>query len=57
MMKRGMAGEKNVEFLGKEDRRYIIGAPRGQLTRYEKELLQKDWQRVHEGLEVKVVAA
>ncbi|MBI1746616.1 MAG: hypothetical protein HYR55_08515 [Acidobacteria bacterium] len=52
-----MAGEKNVEFLGKEDRRYIIGAPRGQLTRYEKELLQKDWQRVHEGLEVKVVAA
>ena len=55
VMDRGMASSGNFEFLNKEGRRYIVGANRGQLKKYETELLKKDWQRVHSGLEVKRV--
>lgn len=55
VMDRGMASEANFEFLNKEGRRYILGANRGQLKRYESELLKSDWQVVHSGLEVKLV--
>ena len=55
VMDRGMVSGKNVEFLKKDGRRYIIGANRGQLKRYEAELLKADWQTVQRGLEVKRV--
>ncbi|MBI1824198.1 MAG: IS1634 family transposase, partial [Nitrospirae bacterium] len=55
VMDRGMASEENFEFLNEKGRRYIVGANRAQLKRYERELLQKDWISVHEGLEVKKV--
>jgi len=55
VMDRGMASEENFEFLNEKGRRYIVGAHRAQLKRYERELLQKDWLSVHEGLEVKKV--
>ena len=55
VMDRGMASSGNFDFLNKEDRKYIIGANRGQLKQYENELLKKDWQTVQAGLEVKKV--
>lgn len=55
VMDRGMASGKNFEFLNKEGRQYIIGANRGQLKEYERELLKGDWERVQPGLEVKKV--
>ena len=55
VMDRGMASSDNFEFLNEEDRRYIVGANRGQLKKYEADLLGKDWQAVHSGLEVKRV--
>jgi len=55
VMDRGMASSDNFEFLNEEDRRYIVGANRGQLKKYEADLLGKDWQTVHSGLEVKRV--
>jgi len=55
VMDRGMASSDNFEFLQDRGRRYIVGANRGQLKHYEAELLKKDWQEAHTGLEVKRV--
>lgn len=53
VMDRGMVSEKNLEMLNKSGRRYIIGTPKCNLKHFEKYLLDKDWQMVHEGVEVK----
>jgi transposase len=56
-MDRGMASEKNFEFLNQEGRRYILGTPKSQLKAYEKELAEAGWRQVREGLEVKKCAS
>ena len=55
VMDRGMVSEENMGLLTKEGRRYILGTQRGQLKRYEEELLKGDWQEIQAGLEVKRV--
>jgi transposase len=50
-----MVSKDHMEFLREEGRRYIVGTPRSMLKEYEKTLLAEDWQRVREGLEVKLV--
>ncbi len=57
VMDRGMISEENLEYLRSEGRRYIVGTPKGQLKRFEQELLKSDWQQVREGLEVKRCAS
>lgn len=54
VMDRGMVSRANVEFLKEGGRRYIVGTPRTMLRKYEKQLLEKNWARVREGLEVKL---
>jgi len=54
IMDRGMANPDNLELLQEEGRRYIIGTPKKLLKRFERELLTQDWEKVHEGLEVKM---
>ncbi len=54
IMDRGMVSPGNLELLNSEGRRYIIGTPKAQLRKFEKELLSGDWQEVHEGVEVKL---
>lgn len=49
-----MVSEKNLEMLNKSGRGYIIGTPKCTLKHFEKYLLDKDWQMVHEGVEVKL---
>lgn len=34
---------------------YLVGTPKGRLTRYEQELLEVPWQKVREGVEVKLL--
>jgi len=53
VMDRGMVSEENLEFLRAGGRRYIVGTPKSQLKRFEKELLANDWGKVRDGLEVK----
>lgn len=53
VMDRGMVSEKNLEFLRTGGRRYIVGTPKSQLKRFEKELLADDWEKIRDGLEVK----
>lgn len=54
VLDRGMVSEENLEYLRDRGQRYIVGAPRSQLRRFERELLSKDWQEIREGLEVKL---
>lgn len=52
VMDRGMVSKKNLAMLQSSGRRYIIGTPKNQLRAFEQQLLAKEWEHVHEGLEV-----
>jgi len=56
VMDRGMVSGENLEFLRTGDRRYIIGTPKSQLKRFERQLLTRDWHEIRGGLEVKLCA-
>lgn len=43
-----------MAFLKEGDRRYILGASRASLKRYEKDLLSDGWTAIRDGLEVKL---
>jgi hypothetical protein len=42
---RGMMSKANIEFMESENRRYIIGASKGTLKKFERELLEEGWRR------------
>ena len=54
VMDRGMVSEENVEFLRENSQRYILGTPKSQLRRFERELLEGGWENIRDGLEVKL---
>ena len=54
---RGMMSQENIEFMESGNRRYIIGASKGTLKKFEQELLEDDWRAIREGLEVKLCSA
>jgi transposase len=51
---RGMMSKENIEFMESGNRRYIIGASKGTLKKFERELLKEDWLAIRDGLEVKL---
>jgi transposase len=51
---RGMMSKQNIEFMESGNRRYIIGVSKGTLKKFERQLLDEDWQVIREGLEVKM---
>jgi len=51
---RGMMSKENIEFMESGNRRYIIGASKGTLKKFERELLEEDWHAIRDGLEVKL---
>ncbi len=55
VMDRGMISEKNLAFLRKEGRRYLVGTPKSLLKTYEQALLTEDWHQIREGIEVKLL--
>jgi len=54
---RGMMSKENIKFMESENRRYIIGASKGTLKKFEQDLPKDDWQVIRDGLEVKLCAA
>ncbi len=54
---RGVASEKNLEALRRAGGLYLVGTPRTLLRKVEVELLEENWTRVREGIEVKRVAS
>ena len=57
VMDRGMVSKKNHALLQASGHRYIVGTPKNQLRSFEQHLLDKEWEQVHEGLEVKRCAS
>ncbi|MBN1766778.1 MAG: IS1634 family transposase [Sedimentisphaerales bacterium] len=51
---RGMMSKENLDFMQAGNRKYIIGASKSSLKRFERELLASDWQQIREDLEVKL---
>ena len=55
VMDRGMASEENLKWLREGGRRYVIGAVRSDLRRFEQKIVEaKDWQRIRDDIEVKL---
>ncbi len=54
VMDRGMTSESNLEFLRRENRRYIIGTHHSMLKKFEQQLLKQDWTTIRDGIEVKL---
>src|SRR5207302_6765033 len=42
VLDRGMVSEENVEYLQQGGRRYIVGTPKSQLKKFERELFAED---------------
>ena len=54
VMDRGMVSEENIRFLRSGGRRYILGASKSTLKKFEQELLKEDWHTIRDGIEVKL---
>ena len=54
---RGMMSQENIEFMESGNRRYIIGASKGILKKFERQLLEEDWHTIRDGLEVKLCSS
>ncbi|NNF07150.1 MAG: IS1634 family transposase [Candidatus Eisenbacteria bacterium] len=58
VMDRGIPTEEVLEEMRRDEPghppvHYIVGTPKGRLTKYEKRFLEKDWEEVRPGIEVK----
>jgi len=55
VMDRGMTSAKNIAWLQRGQRRYVIGTPKSEIKKWAAELVDRtDWQTVREGVEAKV---
>jgi hypothetical protein len=57
VMDRGIPTEEVLHEMRENDPPvyYLVGTPKGRLTRYEKALIEKPWQKVRDGVEVKLL--
>ncbi len=57
VMDRGIPTEENLQEMRQAEVpvSYLVGTPRGRLTKLEKEFLQQPWQQVKESVEVKLL--
>ena len=56
VMDRGMTSEDNIAWFWQTNRRYLVGTPRAELKKWEQQIVeQKDWNKVRDGLEVKLL--
>ena len=56
IMDRGIPTEESLEQMRAMGAAYLVGTPKGRLTKLEKAFLSQPWQRVREGVEVKRLA-
>ena len=52
---RGLATAKSVAYLKEHGQSYLVGTPKGMLEEFEAELCTRDWEVIHEQVQVKVV--
>jgi hypothetical protein len=56
VMDRGIPTEQTLEEMRNEGVAYLVGTPRGLLSKLEKDLVDRPWEQVHEGVQVKLLA-
>ena len=56
LMDRGIPTEESLDDLRARGGFYLVGTPRGRLTRLEKRLLEQPWKQVQSQIEVKLIA-
>lgn len=56
VMDRGMVSEANLEYFRKTGAHYLVGTPKSMLRKFEQQLLEHDWEKVQNGVEVKTCA-
>ena len=54
VMDRGMVSEDNLDMLRQARARYLVGTPKSMLKKFERDLLEQDWQHVESDVEVKL---
>lgn len=57
VMDRGIASHDNLEFLRAGERKYLVGTPKNQLPKFERQLLEGSWRAIRAGLEVQLCDA
>lgn len=55
MMDRGIPTEETLERMRDRGINYLVGTPKGRLTRLEKELIKRPWSRARESVSVKLL--
>lgn len=55
VMDRGVPTEAVLEEMRADGVAYLVGTPRRQLRKLEKELIEREWEAVHEGVQVKLL--
>lgn len=55
VMDRGMSSAENLEWLQEGGRKYVIGAPKSELRKWENEIVERrGWKQIREDVEVKL---
>lgn len=57
VMDRGMVSEENLEQVRSWNALYLVGTPKSMLKQFERDLLDDDWTRMENGVEVKLCHA
>jgi hypothetical protein len=55
VMERGVPTNETLRQMRDDGVAYLVGTPRRLLSKFEKELIDKSWERVHEGVQVKLL--
>lgn len=55
VMDRGIPTEESLRQMREEGVAYLVGTPRSLLPRKQQAFAQKDWEQVHEGMQVKLI--
>jgi len=55
VMDRGIPTEQTLEEMRAEGVGYLVGTPRSLLSKMEKDLVDRPWEQVHEGVQVKLL--
>ena len=55
IMDRGIPTEATLKQMREDQVAYLVGTPRATLDKLEKDLIEKPWEQVHEGMKVKLL--
>jgi transposase len=57
VLDRGMVSEDNLEFMRNSKARYLVGTPKSLLKKFERQLLEQNWEEVRPGVEVRLCSS